>query len=240
MRGHTVASRPDPISLQGKRTDQRNTRHGEYPAWAFKVGMFVNLLLRVMIVYFAAESTFLPDDPRYAGKGLTIRNILIVVGFTMIFPFHYFIRKKWPRYPVWMDALYLSIFWLDMMGNSFNLFDTFEHFDALPHTWGPGALAVVFMWWQGWSAVSAAGVATMIHAWLECEEYWGDLLFGTHNVRGAWDTVSDLGAGLAGGLAVIIGSWLIVRKRNEKVAPESAPNDVQPIPFPGPRTARSR
>jgi hypothetical protein len=237
--GDQVASRPRPIDSYAERSRHSASQDADYPAWLFPLGIVVNLLLRVMIIYFAAETVMLPDDERFAGKGLSIRNILIAVVFSMLFPFHYVLRKKWPRYPVWMDALYLSIFWFDMAGNSLNLFDMYEHFDALPHTWGPGALAVVFMWWQGWSALSAAGVATMIHAWLECEEYWGDLLFGTHNVRGVWDTVGDLGAGLAGVTAVIVASALITKWHPRHAIPEPVPQERQPIPFPTPRTART-
>ncbi len=243
MQEDGAASRAEPIALHGDGAGHVRSAGGDYPVWLFYLGIVVNIVLRLMIFYFAAESALLPDDERFAGKGLTIRNILIAVVFTMLFPFHYFLRKKWPRYPVWMDVVYLSIFWLDMAGNSVNLFDLYEHFDALPHTWGPGALGVVFMWWQGWSALSAAGVATMIHTWLECEEFWGDMFFGTHNVRGAWDTVSDLGSGLVGVMVVIVASAYFAHRshwRQERATPEPVPQEAEPIPFPTRRSARGQ
>ncbi len=239
MRGEETASGARPLELHPQRHEHEASQQADFPARVFRLGLFVNLLLRVMIIHFAAESVMLPDDERFAGKGLSSRNIVIAAGFSMLFPVHYFLRKKWPRYPVWMDALYLSIFGFDMAGNSFNLFDMYEHFDLLPHTWGPGALAVVCMWWQGWSALSAAGVTTMIHVWLECEEVWGDMSFGTHNVRGAWDTVGDLGAGLAGVTAVIVGSAIIGKWHPRHAIPEPVPHEIKPIPFPDPRAART-
>jgi hypothetical protein len=35
---------------------------------------------------------------------------------------------------------------------------------------------------------------------LEAQQYYTDVLFGTHNVLGTWDVVGDLVAGLAGTL----------------------------------------
>jgi hypothetical protein len=40
--------------------------------------------------------------------------------------------------------------------------------------------------------------ANIIHLLLEIQEFLTDVFFGTHNVRGWWDTAGDLGAGLVG------------------------------------------
>ena len=44
----------------------------------------------------------------------------------------------------------------------------------------------------------AIGAANGIHLLLEAQEYATDIFCGTHNVRGAWDSAGDLGAGLLG------------------------------------------
>lgn len=160
-------------------------------------GIAANLALRLSILYFLVEVLLKPNDPRFAGKAIPIRNAIIVVTFTSLFPALRWIARRWRRYPVWLDNLYLSIFWLDMAGNSFDLYDRYYHFDLIPHFHGTGALAVVVRG-LGMSPLGAFGVANTIHGGLEAQEYLTDVFFGTHNVRGLSDTVGDLAAGLAG------------------------------------------
>jgi hypothetical protein len=50
-------------------------------------------------------------------------------------------------------------------------------------------------------ALSAIGIAQVVHIALEAQEYYSDVLFDLHNVRGTWDTVNDLVAGAVGSLA---------------------------------------
>ena len=107
-------------------------------------------------------------------------------------------RRGRGRYPVRLDALYLSLFWLDMAGYSLDLYDRYSHFDLLPHAHGTGAATVVAQAVLGLPALSAVGVATVLHLLLEAREYSTDVLFGTRTVRGVSDTVNDLLAGLAG------------------------------------------
>jgi hypothetical protein len=161
------------------------------------MGVWVNLLLRGSLAYFLAEVMLRPDDPRFAGKAIPIRNLLIVGGLSLLFPV-LFGFKRWPSYPWWVDNLHLSIFCLDMAGNSFNLYDRYTHFDWLPHFHGTGAAAVVAQAGFGASPLAGAGAATILHTALEAQEYYTDVFFGTHNVRGVWDTVGDLTSGLAG------------------------------------------
>ena len=54
------------------------------------------------------------------------------------------------------------------------------------------------------SPLGAVGMANTIHVGLEAQEYYTDVLFGTHNVRGVSDTVNDLAAGLAGTGAYVL------------------------------------
>jgi hypothetical protein len=54
------------------------------------------------------------------------------------------------------------------------------------------------------SPLGALGISNTIHVGLEAQEYYTDVLFGTHNVRGVSDTVNDLAAGLAGTLFYVL------------------------------------
>jgi hypothetical protein len=164
------------------------------------IGTAANLALRLSILYFLVEVLLHPNDRRFAGKAIPIRNAIIVTTFTSLFPALRWIAHHWRRYPVWLDNLYLSIFWLDMAGNSFDLYDRYFYFDLIPHFHSTGALAVVLRG-LGMSPLGALGVANTIHLGLEAQEYYTDVLFGTHNVRGVSDTVNDLAAGLTGTVA---------------------------------------
>jgi hypothetical protein len=161
----------------------------------------INFGLRLSIAYFLAEVMLNPNDPRFAGKAIPIRNLVIVGGMSLLFPAMYFLRKRWSRYPFWLDNLYLSIFWLDMAGNSFDLYDRYERFDLIPHFHGTGALAVVLYGAYGLSGLTALGVANGIHALLELQEFLTDVFFQTHNVRGPGDTFGDI---LVGALATAV------------------------------------
>ena len=169
----------------------------------------VNAALRLSIIYFLAEVLAKPDDPRFAGKAIPIRNLIVAGGLTQLFPVLHAVGKglrrgpavSWQRYPWSLDSLYLSIFWLDMAGNSFNLYDRYTHFDLIPHFHGTGATAIVLQ--HAFAVTPQVGIngANIIHLLLEIQEFVTDVLFGTYNVRGWWDIAGDLGAGL-------VGSWV--------------------------------
>jgi hypothetical protein len=162
------------------------------------LGIIINLLIRLSILYFLVEVLLFPNDPRFAGKAIPIRNFIIVISLSLLFPLFYFLKKRWSKYPWWFDNLYLSIFWLDMAGNSLNLYDSFFYFDLIPHFHGTGAIAAVAAGAFSLGFLGAVGLANIIHILLEAQEYYTDVLFGTHNVRGVFDTVNDMVVGVAG------------------------------------------
>ncbi len=168
------------------------------------MGMVINILIRLSILYFLAEVLLNPTDLRFEGKAIPIRNFIIVITLSLLFPILYFLKKKFKKYPFWLDNLYLSIFLLDMAGNSFNLYDRFFYFDLIPHIHGTGAIAIIFVRVLGFPALSAIGVANIIHMLLEAQEYYTDVLFKTHNVRGLFDTINDLMVGLLGTIVYVI------------------------------------
>jgi len=166
-------------------------------------GLIVNLALRLSMVYFTLESILSPHDPRFEGKDLGARNLIVVLGFSLLFPGLQLFRRKWARYPVWFDSLYLSMFWMDMLGNSFDLFNRYQNFDLWPHFYGPGALVVVLAGAFDAPALVAWLAVQALHALLEAQEWRGDVLLVSHNVRGVWDTAHDLAAGVVGATVYI-------------------------------------
>ncbi len=183
------------------------------------MGYALNGLLRASIGALLLDALRHPHDPRYEGKAIPLRNLLIVGSLSLAFPLLALAQRRrparhkrrsrglrWRRYPVWSDNLYLSIFWLDMAGNYFDLYDSYKHFDLIPHCYGSGALAAVLFNAFDLPPLAAFGVANGIHGLLEAQEIFTDVFFGTRNVRGAWDSIGDLGAGLIGTSTYIIAS----------------------------------
>lgn len=174
------------------------------------MGILLNGLLRAGIAAFLIDVLRHPEDPRYAGKAIPVRNLIIVGTLSLLFPLLFLInRHRWQRYPVWSDNMYLSIFWLDMAGNYLDLYDRYFNFDLIPHFHGSGALAAALLWGFGWSPLAAIGTANAIHGLLEAQEIATDAFCKTRNVRGWWDSAGDLLAGLLGTLTYVGASRLV-------------------------------
>lgn len=156
----------------------------------------VNLALRLVIVCVVADARRRPTARRYAGKGIGTRGLVLVVA-SLFIPALYVVGARRP-YPVWTDNLHLSIYALDMAGNYLDLYDSYRHFDLIPHAHGTGAATVVLAELLPIGVPRATIVAQAAHLLLEAQEYVSDVLFGLRNVRGWWDTAGDLLAGVAG------------------------------------------
>lgn len=175
-------------------------------AWDRAAGFAVNALLRASIAGFLADVLRRPDDPRYAGKAIPLRNLIIVGSLSLAFPLLYLRGRRrfgWRGYPVWPDNLYLSLFWLDMAGNFFDLYDRYYNFDLIPHFHGTGALAGTLYEAFNLPAPATIAATNVIHGLLEAQEYATDVFFGTRNVRGVWDSVGDLSVGVLGSLVYV-------------------------------------
>ncbi|HET8567393.1 MAG TPA: hypothetical protein VFM93_00215 [Candidatus Limnocylindria bacterium] len=179
-------------------------------------GVFINVLLRVLLVVLTADSLVNAADERFAGKALGPRNLVVLLGLSLLFPALHLLRKNWRSYPWWFDSVYLSIFFLDMAGNAVNAYNTRVGFDMLPHFYGPGALGIVLMGAFAIGPLAAAGFATMLHALLEVNEIYGDHLLGTKNVRDIMDTANDLMAGIVGATLFVLvykgSEWYYTRR----------------------------
>ncbi|MCI0582254.1 MAG: hypothetical protein L0227_05045 [Chloroflexi bacterium] len=177
------------------------------------VGLRASLIAMLIRILRAGAA-----DPRYAAKGIGPRALAIMPLASLAVPLAW-LRHRRGRYPVWMDDLYLSIFALDLAGNVFDLYDSYEHFDLLPHAHGTGAATVLSAWALGVPMLSGIGVATVVHVALEVQEYASDIAFGYRNVRGTWDVIGDLSAGLVGTAAYAAPYVLLVRGRGLEPAP---------------------
>jgi hypothetical protein len=161
----------------------------------------LNLGLRAWIVTIIIEALRNPDDPRYRDKAIGTRGSVMIPA-SLVFPLAQLLPGRRDRpYPVGTDTLYLSLFALDLAGNHFDLYDRYRYFDAIPHAHGTGAFTVAAAELLDLAPLSAVGVAQVGHILLEAQEYYSDVLFDLRNVRGTWDTVNDLLAGVVGSVA---------------------------------------
>lgn len=166
---------------------------------ALPIGL--NLAVRASMVLFTADALLAPvDDPRFEDKGIGVRSLLIVFAYSLVIPAIHLLRRPWPGYPWWADVLYLSVPWLDMLGNAMDWYDAIFWFDLIPHTHGPGAITVVLMETARMSFPGAVAIVQIGHILLEGQEFYGDLILGTRNVRGVFDIANDLLVGVVGSL----------------------------------------
>jgi hypothetical protein len=100
-----------------------------------------------------------------------------------------------------------------MAGNLLDLYDRYTYFDLIPHAHGTGAVTVVLSQLMPVGVLGATGIAQAAHILLEAQEYYSDVIFGLRNVRGPWDTINDLLAGLAGS-AIYGAAYALFRRRS--------------------------
>jgi hypothetical protein len=163
------------------------------------LGIGTNGALRLVIAGVVVHALLKPRDSRYAGKGIGTRG-LVLVAASLLIPLLQRTTRRAERYPLGTDNLYLSIFALDLAGNYLDLYNRYVHFDLVPHFHGTGAASIVLANLLRRPLLSGIGLAQIVHVGLEAQEYYSDVLFDLHNVRGTWDTVNDLLAGAAGSL----------------------------------------
>jgi hypothetical protein len=178
----------------------------------------LNMLLRLALLgLLVAVVTAPPDDPRFAGKGIGLRTVLVVLPLSVGIGAYWLWRRQAhgarDAYPVWVDNLFLSSLVLDVAGNVFAWYNAYPWFSVIPHFHGAGASAVTLTSVFRVSVAAALAAANIGHILLEGQEYYADVFFGTDNVRGEADSVNDLLAGVAGTVLYVAVYLLLIRGR---------------------------
>ena len=184
-------------------------------------GAIVNILLRISIVAMSVDALVNASDQRFAGKALGPRDVLISLGFAMLFPLFWKLRygrREWREYPWWFDCLYLSLFAFDMAGNSFGWYNSIgPGFNDVTHTYGNGALTIVLAGAFGFTALEAMGLTTILHLIMQVEEFYGDKFLHTHNIVGMEGEYEQFVGGLIA--TTVCGlTWYFSRSWREKRA----------------------
>ena len=139
------------------------------------LGYLCNAGLRLFMLAILGEALRKPEDPRYRGKAIGTRG-LVMIPLSLVVPIKHAVLRGGSRpYPVWTDNLWLSIFALDLLGNHFDLYDRYRYFDALPHAHGTGAATIVAAELGDLPVLSAVGAAQIGHIALEAQEYYSDV-----------------------------------------------------------------
>lgn len=172
-------------------------------------GAILNGLLRLAIAGFMADTYVRADWPQYQGKGLAIRNIVVIGLGSLIVPALHWRFGRGKPYPFAADNLYLSMYVGDMLGNAGDIYDRWYWYDWITHFTGTGAcaLAVAKVIRTYWPAVDARAwgfwLTNLVHGGLELQEWLTDVFGGTRNVHGLGDAVHDLGMGVLGSLVFL-------------------------------------
>jgi len=182
-------------------------------------GFALNVAMRLAIVVFAVVILANPEDPAFVDKGLGIRSVVILFGLSLVIPAWHLWRRRGLAYPVWYDVIFLTTFLLDLVGNVFDLYDTYFFFDWIPHSHNTGVVTIILAWILRLSLLCAVGVATILHVLFEIQEFYGDIVFGTRNVRGLFDTINDLMVGLIGSIVYGLLYMRLVRRARREPLP---------------------
>jgi hypothetical protein len=174
--------------------------------------MLANLAARALLLFFGAEAVHAtltdPNDRRFAGKGIAMRNAVLVGAFSMFLPFLFHLSSKREKFPWAADAVMITVPVADMAGNSLDLYNNHGWFDLLTHFYGTAAVGGLVALAANGRAMRpapyrwlvAVGTTTILHIALEIQEYWTDVIFGTRNVEGLEDTEGDILAGMCGAI----------------------------------------
>jgi hypothetical protein len=162
-------------------------------------------LFRIALVVAIAFSVAFPSLPQFAGKGMAFRAPFYLLPMGVV-PLIWKLRGKTAPYPYLVDALVVSPFLCDTLGNALNFYNRFDRTDDVLHflNWvlliGGVTLAILRTkvgklnaWVLGW------GIGGLAIIWWEAAEYLVQEL-GTSGLELTYaDTVGDLLLSSTGG-----------------------------------------
>lgn len=176
--------------------------------------------VRVALVVALAISVAFPDLPQFEGKGMALRAPFFAASMGAV-PLGWHLRGRRPPYPHVADALIVSPFLADTLGNALNFYNTYDVTDDVLHALNwillIGGIALLLLRTRlnrlsVWAM--AYGIGGLAIIWWEFVEWFVQEL-GTAGLQLTYgDTIGDLmlsstGGAIGAGLAV----WLSPRTR---------------------------
>lgn len=184
--------------------------------------------VRIALVLSLAFSVAFPGLPQFEGKGMAFRAPFYLLPMAVV-PIGWRLRGQRPPYPHLADALVISPFLLDTLGNALDLYNSFDVTDDVLHAinWVllVGGITLLLLrtrltrlaaWTMGY------GIGALAIIWWEAAE-WLVQELGTAGLELTYgDTIGDLLLSSTGGA---IGAALAItmsRPSPRRRAPETA------------------
>lgn len=174
----------------------------------------VTWAVRIALVVAVGFSVAFPDLPRFEGKGMAFRAPFYLLPMGVV-PVVWRLRGRPEPYPHLVDALVVSPFLVDTLGNALNFYETFSATDDVLHVvnWVLLVAGITLLllraamnrltaWALGY------GIGGLAIIWWEAAE-WLVQELGTAGLQLTYgDTIGDLMLSSTGGA---LGAWLAVR-----------------------------
>ncbi len=176
--------------------------------------------VRVALVLALAFSVAFPDLPQFEGKGMAFRAPFYLLPMGAV-PLGWHLRGRRPPYPYLADALIVSPFLVDTLGNALNFYNSFASTDDVLHfvNWVLLVAGVTLLLLRTtmpplavWAL--AYGIGGLAIIWWEAAE-WLVQKLGTAGLDLTYgDTIGDLLLSSTGGAVGAAGAlWFTSRPR---------------------------
>jgi hypothetical protein len=180
---------------------------------------WVDVALKLAVVGQLLLAVVGPDLERFEGKAMEARAIVYPLAMLVV-PAVWLLlrRRRTVEYPYTLDILWTLPFFIDVTGNTANLYDTVDWWDDLNHFVNWGILVAAFgqlLIRLPLTRLTAAGLAIGFGAvtailW-EFAEYVGFIHANEEELRTAYkDTLGDLALGLSGSVAAALVTVLLL------------------------------
>ena len=161
--------------------------------------------VRIALVLAIAFSVAFPDLPQFEGKGMAFRAPFYLLPMAAV-PIGWRVRGRPEPYPYVADALVISPFLADTLGNAFNFYNAFDATDDVLHfvNWVLLVAGITLLLLRtylrplaAWALAYGTGAAAII--WWETAE-WAVQKAGTAGLDLTYgDTIGDLVLSSTGG-----------------------------------------
>jgi hypothetical protein len=181
--------------------------------------LWVDVALKLAVIGQLLVAVVGPDLPQFEGKAMEARAVVYPLAMLAVPAAWLILRRRRPiEYPYTLDILWTLPFFIDVTGNTANLYDTVSWWDDLNHFVNWGILVAAFgqlLIRLPLTRLVAAGLATGFGAvtailW-EFAEYVGFIHANEEELRTAYkDTLGDLALGLSGSVAAALVTVLLL------------------------------
>jgi hypothetical protein len=180
---------------------------------------WLNLAVKALFVGLLAFGAFSGME-QFEGKAFGWRLVFYPIA-AIVVPLGWWIAGKPKPYPYALDILLVSPFLVDVLGNTFDLYDSIEWWDDLNHfvNWGllslaVGQLVLRFGLPRIETAVIIVGVGAVAAILWELGEYFAFIRNSDELDTAYTDTLGDMMLGLSGSVVGALATTTVLRRQN--------------------------